>query len=175
VTASTGASALRPPQMLRPAETPRATGEPAVKGIPDQQHPAWHEDPETLLLVEDDAGDAVLVEELLADSGMRATLTVARTLAEAKALLHSGGLPGCILLDLHLPDAQGMDLVTQVLAAAPGAPVVVLAGQSATPPSASTSSGRRPPCSSARCGRRRTRGLSGACCRPRWCAPATSR
>ena len=128
MTASTGASALRPPQMLRPAETSRATGEPAVKGVPDQQDPAWHEDPETLLLIEDDAGDAVLVEELLADSSMRATLTVAGTLAEAKAQLHSGALPGCILLDLHLPDAQGLDLVTQVLAAAPGTPVVVLTG-----------------------------------------------
>jgi serine phosphatase RsbU (regulator of sigma subunit) len=128
VTASTGASALRPPQALRAPEAPRATREPAVQGIPDQQYPAWHEDPETLLLIEDDAGDAVLVEELLADSGLRATLTVAGTLAEAKARLHGGALPGCILLDLHLPDARGMDLVTQVLAAAPGAPVVVLTG-----------------------------------------------
>jgi serine phosphatase RsbU (regulator of sigma subunit) len=128
VTASPGAPALRPAETLRTAETLRVPAGPAVKGTPAGQRPAWHEDPETLLLIEDDAGDAVLVEELLADSGMRATLTVARTLAEAKARLHSGGLPGCILLDLHLPDARGMDLVTQVLAAAPGAPVVVLTG-----------------------------------------------
>ena len=90
MTASPGASALRPAETLRTAETLRVPAGPAVKGTPVGQQPAWHEDPETLLLIEDDAGDAVLVEELLADSGMRATLTVARTLAEAKARLHSG-------------------------------------------------------------------------------------
>ena len=36
--------------------------------------------------------------------------------------------PGCVLLDLHLPDVQGIDAVTQLLAAAPSAPVVVLTG-----------------------------------------------
>ena len=101
---------------------------PAVKGTPDEQHPARPGDPETLLLVEDDPADAVLVEELLAESGLRATLSWARSLAEARELLRSGGPRGCILLDLHLPDARGLEAVTQVLAAAPGAPVVVLTG-----------------------------------------------
>ena len=83
---------------------------------------------ETLLLVEDDPGDAVLVEELLADSGVRATLSWARSLAEAKQLLRRAGVPTCILLDLHLPDVQGLQAVTQLLAAAPEATVVVLTG-----------------------------------------------
>ncbi len=81
-----------------------------------------------LLLVEDDAGDALLVRELLADSGLTATLTWARTITEARQLLISQGLPGCVLLDLHLPDAHGLEAVTALLAAAPGAPVVVLTG-----------------------------------------------
>jgi serine phosphatase RsbU (regulator of sigma subunit) len=98
VTASTGASALRSPGALH------IPGEPVVQAAADQ-HPAWPGDPQTLLLVEDDAGDAILVEEL-----------------------RSAGIPGCILLDLHLPDARGLEVVTQVLAAAPGAPVVVLTG-----------------------------------------------
>jgi serine phosphatase RsbU (regulator of sigma subunit) len=89
---------------------------------------AWLVDPETLLLVEDDPGDVVLVEELLADSGLRATLTWARSLAEAKERLSRDGIPGCILLDLHLPDAHGLEAVTQLLSAAPVAPVVVLTG-----------------------------------------------
>ena len=59
--------------------------EPVVNGTPDAQHPARPGDPETLLLVEDDPGDALLVEELIADSGVTATLSWARTLAEAKA------------------------------------------------------------------------------------------
>ena len=99
MTASTHASALR------------AAGGPAAAGTADEQYPARPEDPETLLLVEDDAGDAVLVEELLADSGLRATLSLARSLAEAKALMKSQGMPGCILLDLHLPDARGLQAV----------------------------------------------------------------
>jgi serine phosphatase RsbU (regulator of sigma subunit) len=85
-------------------------------------------DPETLLLVEDDAGDVVLVEELLADSGVRATLTWVRSLTEAKEWLRRNGAPGCILLDLHLADSSGLEAVTQVRAAAPGAPIVVLTG-----------------------------------------------
>jgi serine phosphatase RsbU (regulator of sigma subunit) len=93
-----------------------------------RDNPEWLGEPETVLLVEDDAGDALLVEELLADSGVRASLTWVRSLAEAKDLAGRGQVPGCILLDLHLPDVQGLDAVTQMLAAAPSAPVVVLTG-----------------------------------------------
>jgi serine phosphatase RsbU (regulator of sigma subunit) len=109
--------------------TLHSAGEPAA-GDRDlnQGRPEWLGDPETLLLIEDDSGDAVLVEELLADSGVRATLSWVRTLSEAKQLLSHGQPPGCILLDLHLPDARGMEAVTEVIAAAPGAPVVVLTG-----------------------------------------------
>jgi serine phosphatase RsbU (regulator of sigma subunit) len=84
--------------------------------------------PLTLLLVEDDAADAVLVEELLADSGLRTSLSWARSLAEAKERLRSDGVPGCILLDLNLSDAQGLEAVTQLRAAAPAVPIVVLTG-----------------------------------------------
>lgn len=100
----------------------------ALAGVAAADHPAWLADPHTLLLVEDDAGDAVLVAELLADSGMPATLSIARSLAEAKAMLRHPRPPGCILLDLHLPDTHGLEALTQVLAAAPGVPVVVLTG-----------------------------------------------
>jgi serine phosphatase RsbU (regulator of sigma subunit) len=93
-----------------------------------EAHAGWLVDPETLLLIEDDPGDAVLVEELLADSGVRATLSWVRSLAEAKDRLQRGAPPGCILLDLHLPDAQVLDAVTQVLGFAPGVAVVVLTG-----------------------------------------------
>jgi serine phosphatase RsbU (regulator of sigma subunit) len=97
-------------------------------GSAAELHAAPEMDPETLLLVEDDPGDMVLVEELLADSGIRTTLVWARTLAEAKEQLRRDGLPGCILLDLHLPDARGLEVVSQVLAVAPAAPIVVLTG-----------------------------------------------
>jgi serine phosphatase RsbU (regulator of sigma subunit) len=109
--------------------TLHSNGDPATSGgAPQDGRPAWLEGPDTLLLVEDDAGDVVLVEELLADSGVGATLSWVHSLSEAKQLLKHGGVPGCILLDLHLPDARGLEAVTQILEAAPGAPVVVLTG-----------------------------------------------
>jgi serine phosphatase RsbU (regulator of sigma subunit) len=97
-------------------------------GSAAELHSAWLADPETLLLVEDDHADMVLVEELLADSGIRTTLVWARTLGEAKERLRRDGVPGCILLDLHLPDARGVEVVSQVLAVSPAAPIVVLTG-----------------------------------------------
>ena len=59
-----------------------------------------------MLLVEDDEGDAFLVRELLLDAESDVRLTRARTLAEALQ-----ALPGefdCVLLDLGLPDAEGL-------------------------------------------------------------------
>ncbi|WP_067815943.1 PP2C family protein-serine/threonine phosphatase [Actinomadura kijaniata] len=81
-----------------------------------------------LLLVEDDAGDALLIEEFLADSGLRAELTWVRSLAQAREVLAGGESPGCVLLDLHLPDAQGLEGLHAMLAAAPRAAVIVLTG-----------------------------------------------
>jgi hypothetical protein len=96
VATNAGASMLRQPG-------------PPVPEIPeDEDRSAWLADPETLLLVEDDAGDSLLVEELIADSGMTVSLTWVRSLAEARDVLRGGKVPGCILLDLHLPDGLGM-------------------------------------------------------------------
>ena len=107
-----------------PHETGAARDEtgaaPHESGSPDPGRLGWLGDPDTILLVEDDAGDVLLVEELLADSGLQASLTAARSLAEAADLLRKGVTPGCILLDLHLPDVQGLDAVTRMLTAAPG-------------------------------------------------------
>jgi serine phosphatase RsbU (regulator of sigma subunit) len=107
---------------------PHRPAEPADEhGGADRDNPEWLGEPDTVLLVEDDAGDALLVEELLADSGVQASLTWVRSLAEAKDVAGRTA-PGCVLLDLHLPDVQGIDAVTQLLAAAPSVPVVVLTG-----------------------------------------------
>jgi CheY-like chemotaxis protein len=85
-------------------------------------------DPAAVLLVEDDSGDAVLIEELLSDSGLRASLVRVSTLGEAMELLSRGGVPSCVLLDLHLPDARGLEAVTQIVTAAPDTAIVVLTG-----------------------------------------------
>ena len=80
-----------------------------------------------VLLVEDEDGDALLVEELLSDAGDPLTLVRVRTLAEAIGRLGTGGI-GCVLLDLGLPDAHGLQAVRQVLAADPGVAVVCFTG-----------------------------------------------
>lgn len=80
--------------------------------------------PIDLLLIEDDPGDAFLVEEQLDMAGANVRITVAHSLAEAARRL----VPGtqCVLMDLQLPDAFGIDGLKQVLAMAPEAAIVVL-------------------------------------------------
>lgn len=81
-----------------------------------------------ILLVEDDAGDALLVEELLTDTGLAVTLQWTQTFAETLAALSRQEPPDCILLDLHLPDAAGIGAVREVHRASPTAAVIVLTG-----------------------------------------------
>lgn len=79
-----------------------------------------------VLLVEDDEGDAFLVRELLLDAGADVELTRARSLAEAELMLP--GDVDCVLLDLGLPDAAGLDALSTVLDLAPTRAVLVLTG-----------------------------------------------
>lgn len=85
------------------------------------------EPPYRILLVEDDPGDALLVTELLADTGLRYELTWHKTLAEARSEL-AAQAADCVLLDLHLPDASGPAGVSAVQGAAPDAAVIVFTG-----------------------------------------------
>lgn len=73
-----------------------------------------------VLLVEDDDGDALLVEENLLDAGLDVRIVRARTLDEALGHLDAD----CVLLDLGLPDAMGLGALDRLLAA--GAPAVVV-------------------------------------------------
>jgi serine phosphatase RsbU (regulator of sigma subunit) len=82
-----------------------------------------------VLLVEDDEGDAFLVRELLLDAGSDVQLLRARSVAEAAAHLVDAGID-CVLLDLGLPDASGLDALRSVLELAPNIAVLVLTGLS---------------------------------------------
>lgn len=86
--------------------------------------------PMSVLLVEDDDADAMLVAEHFADAesvgGLEVSLQRVRTVAEAEAELAS---VECVLLDLALPDAHGLDALQRVLRAGDGPAIVVLTGR----------------------------------------------
>lgn len=81
-----------------------------------------------LLLVEDNPGDARLLREMLNERGShQIELTHVQSLNDAEAHLAERAVD-IILLDLGLPDAQGMVAVRRAHAAAPAVPLVVLTG-----------------------------------------------
>ncbi|HUW50647.1 MAG TPA: EAL domain-containing protein [Sulfuricella sp.] len=80
------------------------------------------------LLVEDNPGDARLIREALAESTEpRFRLEWAENLGQALEILKQRQF-AVVLLDLSLPDSQGMHTVQSIEEAAPGIPVVVLTG-----------------------------------------------
>lgn len=81
----------------------------------------------TLLLVEDDPGDAVLVEELVAEALTDATVVWVPSMSEAERQLDTAR-PDCVLLDMNLPDTLGNAALGRMTALDPTLPVVVLTG-----------------------------------------------
>jgi serine phosphatase RsbU (regulator of sigma subunit) len=81
----------------------------------------------SLLLVEDDRADAVLVEDLIADAVADIRVIWARSMAHAERELASAR-PDCVLLDLNLPDASGMDALDRIARRDATVPIVVLTG-----------------------------------------------
>ncbi len=92
-------------------------GEPAGSSVPA--------DTVRVLLVEDDDGDAFLVGELLDEAVTPVEMLRARTLAEAEAAV---GKVDCVLLDLGLPDATGLEGLRRLAARADGVALLVLTG-----------------------------------------------
>lgn len=82
--------------------------------------------PVQVLLIEDDDGDALLVEELLLDAAAAVSLRRARSMADAKPLLAS---VTCVLLDLGLPDTEELQGVRWLQEHVPQVAVVVLTGR----------------------------------------------
>lgn len=80
-----------------------------------------------VVVIEDDPGDALLAEEYLSEEypgrfDVRWTKTLAEGIDAIRDSTH------CVLLDLGLPDAQGVAAVEQIRSVAPRVPVVVLTG-----------------------------------------------
>lgn len=82
------------------------------------------------LLIEDNPDDTLLVMKLLSEPGwssLKFTFACAENLKTAFELLAKGGIE-VILLDLNLPDSNGIETFRKVSAQAPGIPVIVLTG-----------------------------------------------
>lgn len=82
--------------------------------------------PLEILLVEDDEGDAFLVRDGLSEAAPWMTVHRAATLAEAEGMAPQG--IDVVLLDLGLPDTQGLDGVRRLRKLVPDLAVVVLTG-----------------------------------------------
>jgi signal transduction histidine kinase len=81
-----------------------------------------------LLIVEDNPGDARLLRQMFTEHGSRPTevIHVERMSAAEEHL--AANTVDAILLDLGLPDAEGLEAVRRAHAAAPGVPLLVLTG-----------------------------------------------
>lgn len=79
-----------------------------------------------VLLVEDSATEIELIRKILANSTIgNYTLVSAVSLAEARILL-AGNPVDLIILDLDLPDSQGLETLQAILRQAPQVPAIVL-------------------------------------------------
>jgi serine phosphatase RsbU (regulator of sigma subunit) len=106
----------------------RPLGEPSAPAPPPEPATGGVQ---RILLVEDDDGDALLVEALIEET-FEGTCDIvrARTAAEACGLVAAQPptLRWCALVDLGLPDAQGLEAVEALRRVAPGDPLVVMTG-----------------------------------------------
>lgn len=105
--------------------TPVRTADPSRPSRP----PVAGSDALEILLIEDDLGDALLVQEFLGEGELDVRLIVARSFGEARGFLGVGRSGfHCVLVDLSLPDADGLDMLREVLGLAPHTAVLVLTG-----------------------------------------------
>jgi serine phosphatase RsbU (regulator of sigma subunit) len=79
-----------------------------------------------ILVIEDDPGDALLAQDYLSEESGDFRVHWSKTLAEGMEALDAG--VSCVLLDLGLPDSQGVSALDSVRAVAPRVPIVVLTG-----------------------------------------------
>ena len=84
--------------------------------------------PFSILLIEDNPGDTRLLREMLVDaSDVPFDLECVERLSEGMERLAEGGID-VVLLDLSLPDSQGLETFALVHECAPHVPITVLSG-----------------------------------------------
>ncbi len=86
-------------------------------------------DTQRILLIEDNPGDARLVQLMLGEGGGSGfTFSSVGRLADAWLPVRSGAVD-CALIDLTLPDADGLEGVVRLTELAPELPIIVLTGR----------------------------------------------
>ncbi len=83
--------------------------------------------PRVLLVVEDNAGDARLLREMLSGEGGKTRMVHVMRMEDAETYLKDSPVD-IILLDLGLDDAKGLEAVRRARSAAPRTPLLVLTG-----------------------------------------------
>jgi|GEM_PF-2875409 len=83
------------------------------------------DEPQTILMIEDNPVDAHLIKELLGNDASRFSLIQVSRLAEGLSRLEQGDID-LVLTDLGLPDSNGLDTLIQLLHQVPEIPIVVL-------------------------------------------------
>ncbi|WAK03493.1 EAL domain-containing protein [Methylobacter sp. YRD-M1] len=102
--------------------------------LPGKKEPARGEiESCRILLVEDEPSDAHLIRSILCMArSVKFNITWVTTLAEARAQLHDSPPHDVLLLDLSLPDSNGLDTVHAGRQAADLLPLIVLTGHDDT-------------------------------------------
>lgn len=81
-----------------------------------------------ILIIEDNAGDFLLIQDYLDEYILATSVERAATFKEAEALLKSEAVFDVVLLDLTLPDNKGEMLIRDVIELAHTVPVIALTG-----------------------------------------------
>ena len=84
---------------------------------------------QSILLIEDDPGDALLIEEMLGQQECTAHLVTVARLSEGISYLQQNHCD-VVLLDMNLPDSSGLITMTRLLNVAPNTPIIALTGLS---------------------------------------------
>ena len=94
----------------------------------ETQNPTMLEQPAQILIIEDDIQDIKLIQKYLRRAkSFRAHLESTQTLSEGLKRLAQGGIE-LILLDLFLPDEQGLDAFRLISTQFSSVPIIILSG-----------------------------------------------
>lgn len=82
-----------------------------------------------ILVIEDKDLDLLFIKKVLSQTGEAINLQSANTIAQGIEIIESQKID-CILLDLHLPDGDGVEAFDKVFNLYPHIPIILLTGSS---------------------------------------------